>query len=359
MRVLVVCMLVLGACTPEIPDGVLVCARGTPAGEDCPGSFACGSDLRCHRDAVAGTGAPEGGETSAESDASVDEVADASEMVDHADASEVLDAMIDASVDPGMAVTCQTPDSGIVCDDARLCNGEETCQPTASGADPRGCLAGQPMICGERQRCSEAFQGCTTCSEGGNDADGDTHAASACGGDDCDDADPTRHPGQAEACNGKDDDCDGHVDGAGADAACAAVAPAHGRSACKSGACAVTCETGFDREAAQNLCVEHDDCGASNPCGAGTCMDGSGTYTCRCRSGYVSAGGTAPCVDLDECATGAHDCSRFAVCHNTPGGFACACSGNFTGDGHGATGCKRISACDRDLPLAVPACPLI
>jgi len=31
-------------------------------------------------------------------------------------------------------------------------------------------------------------------------------------GDDCDDADPTRHPGQLDACNDRDDDCDEYID---------------------------------------------------------------------------------------------------------------------------------------------------
>jgi hypothetical protein len=43
------------------------------------------------------------------------------------------------------------------------------------------------------------------------DADGDGYGAAPCG-DDCDDTDPTVHPGARDVCNGRDDNCDGFVD---------------------------------------------------------------------------------------------------------------------------------------------------
>ena len=61
---------------------------------------------------------------------------------------------------------------------------------------------------------------CRTACAGAADADGDGHAAEACGGDDCDDADPDRYPGNTERCDaiGHDEDCDALTLGGPSDA---------------------------------------------------------------------------------------------------------------------------------------------
>ena len=86
------------------------------------------------------------------------------------------------------------------CDDGLFCNGFERCQ---SGF----CAAGSAP-CGAGTTCDEALDLCTTgCAI---DADGDGAIAIVCGGDDCDDDDPRRHPGALEVCDAEhlDEDCD-------------------------------------------------------------------------------------------------------------------------------------------------------
>ncbi len=108
--------------------------------------------------------------------------------------------------EPDAAFICATDNQ---CDDLVFCNGEEVCAPAAAGADARGCVQ-QPPPCMEGQMCDEDAQSCETdCSVSG-DADGDGVDSMDCGGDDCDDSDDTRYPGNTEICDaeGHDEDCD-------------------------------------------------------------------------------------------------------------------------------------------------------
>ena len=107
-----------------------------------------------------------------------------------------------------------TPDSAVPrcsaasdCDDGEFCDGVERCAPSEATADTHGCVAGT-AACMAGATCHEAEDRCVaTCA----DADGDSFTDAACGGNDCDDADPGRYPGATEVCDpaGKDEDCDG------------------------------------------------------------------------------------------------------------------------------------------------------
>ena len=111
-------------------------------------------------------------------------------------------------MDPDASLAC-----AVTCDDGLYCNGEERCDPTSPAADDDGCVFGEAPC----ELCDEAADSCDgRCP----DADADGFEDIACGGDDCDDSDPDRYPGNAEVCGGRDDhdeDCDPTTFGADGD----------------------------------------------------------------------------------------------------------------------------------------------
>ncbi len=96
------------------------------------------------------------------------------------------------------------------CADGVYCNGRERCTPGAAGVDSFGCVAASPAsACLASQACVEGIARCLTQCTQTADADGDGHRAAECGGDDCDDADRNRFPGNPETCDSfHDEDCD-------------------------------------------------------------------------------------------------------------------------------------------------------
>ena len=96
------------------------------------------------------------------------------------------------------------------CDDGVFCNGIEVCAPGNDEATAFGCVAAAAAPCLDGQVCDEEMDRCTTRCELGVDADGDGVDAMECGGEDCDDADANRFPGNAEVCDAEahDEDCD-------------------------------------------------------------------------------------------------------------------------------------------------------
>jgi len=263
-----------------------------------------------------------------------------------------------ALCDPGQiclaAVGCipeppATCESSADCDGAAACVGEWQCEPEF------GCQFVSARDCDDADactsdRCDEAMGGCV---HDPLDADGDGHSPASCAGDDCDDADPTRHAGAAEVCgDGIDQNCDGNADdGCCTAGPCVTPCGTAGTLECRAdgtpGACLPPVETCDGRdEDCDGRVDETFSCalGASEACDPGCGSAG----TRRCEAGCVWSTCGAPtesCNGVDDDCDGAAD-DGFACSPGAAGPCPTAC---------GSTGSRSCTGgCTWDLCVNPP-----
>lgn len=115
------------------------------------------------------------------------------------------EATTDSDSSSGDTSTSQEPCARDAdCDDGTYCNGPEQCEPESDEADRRGCVAGAKP-CGSGDCLEDEREcGCET-----PDRDQDGFDSIECGGEDCDDDDENRFPGNTEICDEEhhDEDC--------------------------------------------------------------------------------------------------------------------------------------------------------
>jgi len=149
--------------------------------------------------------------------------------------------------------------------------------------------------------CDGIDDDCDLTTAASDDLDGDgylTLGATCSGGPfageprtDCNDGDASVHPGNVESCNGRDDDCDGTLDGALATAWCNDGRYPHATATCTSGACAFVCTAPYDDCASSSPGCETDLSSSASACGScgRACQTGEYCSVSICRPSLVAA----------------------------------------------------------------------
>lgn len=258
----------------------------------------------------------------------------------------------------GACIHWPGPNSG-----ATACPAGTICSAT------QGCV--QAPACSTKQQCEQlwAADACkvnifcntvtATCGFDTLDGDHDGHPPPVCGGDDCNDAVASIHPGLTEDCDLVDDNCDGSLDFG---ATCSSYV-----QACKNGKC--TCLPQYTCPGVSG-CVDTstspEHCGAcGNACPTGAqCAAG----TCVCPAGESPCAGKCINTQTDRynCGACAHNCGNGASVACTAGMCVCQpfqslCSGtcvwkdhDFYNCGTCGNSCAIGQTCQQGQCAAVP-----
>ncbi|HEX5044790.1 MAG TPA: MopE-related protein [Candidatus Polarisedimenticolaceae bacterium] len=280
--------------------------------------------------------------------------------------------------DPGGGGSCSTGEPGICSAGTRHCTASGLVCVRNSGPLPENCGNGTDDDCDGASDAEDP-----NCAPVCADTDGDHYYAcvsgcqvpqgAVCG--DCDDGRSSVHPGAAETCNNRDDDCDTQTDegNPGGNVSCstgAAGVCAAGRTSCQIGELVCVplqqpapevCGNASDEDCDGNADAQDPDCIPFCPDGDGDGFAVCGTAACRlagndacgdCNDGNpnVHPGVVERCNGVDD------DCDTQTDEGNPGGGAACD-----TGqDGACAAGhlvCHSPNlTCDRDAAPAAEIC---
>ncbi len=262
--------------------------------------------------------------------------------------------------DPGGGFVCSTGEQGACDAGTRHCVGGQLACVRDSDPEREACANGVDDDCDGMQDAADpdCFPPCP-------DGDGDHYAicAATCrldGGDQCGDCDDTRagvRPGGTEACNGRDDDCDGSTDEGdpGGGASChtgeSGICDAGTRHCTPSGLSCIRNAGPLPENCGNSL---DEDCDgqsdAQDPNCAPTCVDQDGDGFFACVAGCAVPAG-AICGDCDDARGSVHPGStetcngRDDDCEGgqdegNPGGNASCQTGNPGECAAGRTSCR-------------------
>ncbi|XP_060558687.1 uncharacterized protein LOC132718978 [Ruditapes philippinarum] len=90
-------------------------------------------------------------------------------------------------------------------------------------------------------------------------------------------------------------------------------------------------------------------CENDNHCETRTEVCDIPTGLCKCKPGFIDT--PQNCQNINECEDGTHDCSEYAECTDTPGGYVCTCFNGYKGDGKS---CEKLPINCHEVRIMFP-----